>query len=73
MILVLRATTVTRIGACAQSPTLPLLLANLQAFGLPQSMHPLDVYRPPVVTQQHRDPTVTEPRPLQRQPVHRVN
>ena len=62
-----------RVDARAQSPTFTLLPAYLQTFNLPQPMHTLDVHTPAISTQQGRDPTVAEPWPLQRQPIHVLN
>ena len=60
------------VAAIAQSPAFTGLSAYLQALGLPQPMYPLDVHTPAVLPEQRRDPTVTEPRPLDRQLVHRI-
>ena len=73
MVLVARLATMAGIGAMAQSSAFAGLAAYLQALGLPQPMHPLDVHTPAVSPQQDCDPAIAEPRPLHRQVMHRLD
>jgi len=63
MVLVLWPVAITGVLARTEPPSSSLLPADLKAFGLPQTMHTLDVHPPARPAQQHCDPPVPEPRP----------